>query len=64
MIILIKINEIEEGMIIWNNKCEILGITGVTLPKEYYEQYAIKIEGNDFDYMILDLKEEIKNTNN
>jgi len=45
----IKISELPVGMIIWY-KSIILGITGATLPKKYYERYCIKVNGNDLDY--------------
>lgn len=53
---MLKIKDIEEGMIIWNNKGEILGITGATLPEEYYENYCVKISGNHFDYMLMEVE--------
>ena len=44
---MLKIKELPVGMIIWN-KSNILGITGATLPKQYYEYYCTKIFGNEF----------------
>lgn len=54
---IIKISELPKGMIIWN-RSNILGITGATLPKKYYENYCVKIRGNILDF---DLIEEQKN---
>lgn len=48
----IKISELPEGMIIWENG-NILGITKATLPDEYYDYYCIKTPGNDFDYELV-----------
>lgn len=48
----IKIKDLPEGMIIWENDT-ILGITQSTLPLEYYDYYCTKIIGNDFDYKIV-----------
>lgn len=56
---MLKISELETGMIIWNNKCEILGIVGSTLPKELYESYCVKLAGNPFDYMLLEAVEKV-----
>lgn len=51
---MLKIKELEEGMIIWKGNDEILGITGATLPEEYYEMYCKKVEGNRFDYQLVE----------
>ena len=50
---MLKIKELPAGMIIWkvNN---ILGITGATLPDKYYECYCLKLQGNKFDYMLIE----------
>lgn len=48
----IKISDLPGGLIIWNGN-NILGITKATLPEKYYENYCIKINGNDFDYMLI-----------
>ena len=49
----IKIKELPKGMIIWNYKNEILGITGMNLDEKYYECNCIKIEGNRLDYLLI-----------
>lgn len=49
----IKISELPVGMIIWY-RYGILGITGATLPGKYYENYCIKIAGNDLDYQLVE----------
>lgn len=51
---MLKIKELEDGMIIWKGNDEIVGITGATLPKEYYEMYCKKVEGNRFDYQLVE----------
>lgn len=48
-----KISNLPNGMIIWY-KGNILGITGATLPKKYYEYSCKKIVGNYFDYELID----------
>lgn len=49
-----KISELPKSMIIWKGN-EILGITGATLSKKYYDYYCIKIfGGNDLDYELED----------
>lgn len=53
-----KIKDLPTGKIIWNIKSDILGITGATLPQKYYEYYCIKLDGNDFDYLLVDDKEQ------
>lgn len=55
---MIKIKDLKNGMIIWNNKNEILGIVGVTLPDDLYDKYCIKLEGNEFDYLLVERKGE------
>ena len=55
----IKISELPSGMIIWKYG-EILGITGATLPEQYYEDYCVKIEGNYFDYLLIESKGDDK----
>ena len=50
-----KISELPVGCIIWK-KSNILGITGATLPNEYYDFYCTKIPGNDFDYELAENK--------
>lgn len=52
----IKISELPVGCIIWK-KSNILGITGATLPNEYYDFYCTKIPGNDFDYELVERME-------
>lgn len=49
---IIKICDLPKGMVIWRKKT-ILGITGVTLPEKYYEDYCTKIIDNDFDYELI-----------
>lgn len=49
----IKISELPKGMIIWKGN-EILGITGATLPKKYYDCYCQKLRGNGLDYELED----------
>lgn len=51
---MLKIKELPSGMIIWDNKCNILGITGATLKDKYYDYNCVKIEGNPFDYMLVE----------
>ena len=57
----IKIKDLPEGMIIWENDT-ILGITQATLPPEYYDYYCTKIIGNDFDYKIVKEQQANENT--
>lgn len=55
----IKISELEEGLIIWEYNpteeydYEILGITGCTLDKKYYDMYCLGIYGNSHDYLLV-----------
>lgn len=48
----IKISELPEGCIIWNDY-NILGITKATLPEKYYDCYCTKTIGNEFDYNLV-----------
>lgn len=51
-----KISELPTGMIIWK-KSTILGITGATLPKEYYQYECTKVPGNnEYDYELVEEK--------
>ena len=47
-----KIKDLEVGMIVWNGY-DILGITGITLPKEFENFEVVKVRGNYFDYEIV-----------
>lgn len=46
-----KIKNLEPGCIIWY-KNSVLGITGLTLPQEFYDFDCEKITGNPVDYEI------------
>ena len=48
----LKIKDLPKGRIIWY-KNSILGITGVTLPDEYYERECDKTNGNELDYCLI-----------
>ena len=47
-----KIKDLEVGMIVWNGY-DILGITCITLPKEFDNFEVTKVRGNYFDYEIV-----------
>lgn len=47
-----KIKDLAVGMIVWHNN-NILGITGVTIPKELDDFEVAKVRGNYFDYEIV-----------
>lgn len=47
-----KIKDLDAGMIIWQEE-EVLGITGATLPQEYYEYDCTPVPGNSFDWEIV-----------
>lgn len=49
---IIKISDLEMGKIIWDGD-NILGVTGLTLPKDYYDYDCIPIPGNSVDYQII-----------
>lgn len=53
----IRISDLPNGMIIWK-KGTILGVTGATLPTEYYKYYCSKVYGNDLDYELEERKIE------
>lgn len=53
----IRISELPQGMIIWK-KHNILGITKFNLPPKYDNYYCTKIPGNDFDYELVENKNE------
>ncbi|MBO7615014.1 MAG: hypothetical protein J6T15_04900 [Bacilli bacterium] len=48
-----KIRDLPLGCIIWYRN-DILGITGATLPGKYYDMNCKKINGNDFDYELVE----------
>lgn len=54
---MLKISELPAGMIIWK-KSTILGITGATLPQQYYDYYCTKIIGNDLDFELVEKVKE------
>lgn len=47
-----KIKDLKVGMIVWHNN-DILGITGVSIPKELDDFEVAKVRGNYFDYEIV-----------
>ena len=47
-----KIKDLEVGMIVWNGH-NVLGVTGITLPKEFDDFEVAKVSGNYFDYEIV-----------
>lgn len=47
-----KIKDLEVGMIVWKNN-DILGITGISIPKEFDDFEVAKVNGNYFDYEIV-----------
>jgi len=51
---MLKIKDLPTGMIIWDKRNNILGITGATLPEQYYKYYCIKLIGNEFDYLLVE----------
>lgn len=53
---MVKISTLPLGCIIWYHN-EIIGITGATLPGKYYDLKCRKINGNDFDYELVDEEE-------
>lgn len=48
----IKIKDLPTGCIIWRGYT-ILGITGATLPKEFYEKECVEVIGNENDYELI-----------
>lgn len=50
----VKISDLPIGMIIWKGNT-VLGITGMTLPSEYYDCFCVKLLGNDVDYELVQI---------
>lgn len=58
-----KIKDLEVGMVVWKNN-DILGITGISIPKELDDFEVAKVSGNYFDYeIVFRNKEERKQFN-
>lgn len=58
-----KIKDLSVGMIVWHNN-DILGITGISIPKEFDDFEVAKVSGNYFDYeIVFRSKEERKQFN-
>lgn len=47
-----KVKDLEYGMIVWQGN-NVLGVKGVDLPKKYYNKLCKKVDGNRWDYELI-----------